>query len=447
MRVPIFLAAMALSAQLAGAATLSRETSPGGRDFILVNMPDEDKVAVRVAWPTDWTARQDANQAVPYAGTRLVLTGGAEGYPPGEVVEIMADLGAQADLFAYAQTVNGQLDVKRENLEEAVAIVNAHLRAPLLPENWFNRAREENAAGSIQRVAKPADAAFDSLRWTFYGDAPLRRFIGDEPPDRIRAYTLADVAAWQRSVFTANPQWIVVAGPLDAAAAGQAVDQLLAGLPAASASAPLTTVADMRPRRILLHLPDANTSTIFLAGPLPPTSEGWMLEDEVLFEALNRDFMDRVRTELRATYGISFSQRYDTDHIAFFTFSGEMEAHKLAAAEETLRKGYAAFRDGDGPGDFEKLKPFTLQTMRDRVEEPAGAAAEVIYTLETGQNLDVVSAPEKVLDAVTPSSLKARMERLLPPPEALTVLAVSPDRDALPGACVITRPEQAAQCK
>ena len=124
-----------------------------------------------------------------------------------------------------------------------------------------------------------------------------------------------------------------------------------------------------------------------------------------------------------------------------------MEARQLAPAEQALRKRYALFRDGAGGWNFESLRPFTLQSMKGRVREPAGAAAEVIFNLETGQNLDVVTEPEKVLDLVTSATLNARMEQVFPAAGSLTILAVSPDADALPGACVITRPEQAVNCK
>lgn len=431
----------------AHAATLSRETSPGGHPYVLIRMPDKDKVAIRMAWATDWPARPDANQAVPYLGTRLIITGGAEGWPPGEVVETMSDLNAETDLLAYSQIVKGKLDVPRANLAEAVTIVNAHLRAPLLPQNWFERARDELAKSAAERRTKPEVAAADVLRWAVYGDAPLRRFIIDETPERINAVELPEVAAWHQSVFTSNPVWIAVAGPLYAAEAGQAVDQMLAGLPAGKTLLPLVLEADMRPRRILLHMPDAVTSTLYLTGAMPPTRQGWTLQDSLLLEAMSRDLMQAARTELRATYDVSGYPFYDSDRIAFFSFSAQMQSGQLEPAEQALRKAYAAYRAGKGTNDTVAVKPFVLDRMRSRVQEPAGAADEAIYSLETGEDIRAVSEPEAVLAPVTFDTMKARMDQVFPQPDALMVIAVSPDAGALPGACVITRPEQAAGCK
>lgn len=444
-----FTLAMAFSLLWPGeghATNLSRETSPGGQPYVLIQLPDKDRVAIQVAWPTDWPAREGANQAVPLLGTRLIMTGGAAGLPPNEIVETMSDIGMNADLISGSQTVKGNFDVKRENLDQAISIVNAHLRAPSLPQRWFERARDELATGAAERRTQPYSAAAHALRWALYGDAPLRRFIIDEEPERIRLAKLADVVHWQASVFTRRPAWIAVAGPLDAAAAGKAVDQMLADLPEAKPMAPLTLEADTRPRRILLHMPEAKTSSIFLIGALPPIRQGWAVEDGLVLEAMYRDFIAAVRTEQRATYDVFWSQRYDSDHISFFVFSADMEAGQIARAEEALRKRYVLFRAAKGTDDLESVKPLTLQAMRDRIKEPADAVAEAIYLLETGQDLTALADPEKVLAPVTFAGILKRMNAVFPQPDALTIIAVSPERNALPGACVIMRPDQAADC-
>jgi zinc protease len=53
--------------------------------------------------------------------------------------------------------------------------------------------------------------------------------------------------------------------------------------------------------------------------------------------------------------------------------------------------------------------------------------------------------PEE-LDAVTETSLLERLRAAYPAPDDFIIIAVSPDVDALPGACVIATPPEAAAC-
>ena len=431
----------------AHADAATAEKSPGGHSYIRIMMPEADRVAIQVAWPSDWVTRADVSQAVPEIGTRLILTGGAEGYPPGEVIELMSDLGAEGDLVATPRAVKAILDVERENLEETVKIVNAHLRAPALPESWFERARDELALAVAERRVMPGLKAADALRWMMYGDVPLRRAIAEETPERVKSITLADVVAWKQSIFTPAPSFVVIAGALDAEAAGKVIDGIMAGLPPARVVTPLTLEADMRPRRVLLHLPDAETSSLFVLGPMPSIRDGWTIEDKLLMDVMGRDMLEAVRSELRAAYYVGSELASDSDRIGFLAISAEIETARLAAAEELIRKRYAQFHAGSSPFDMADYKPFLLQDMKDRVKEPAGAADVAIHALETGQDLRLATAPDQLLAPVDFNGMMKRMAAVFPRPEALSVIAVSPDASALPGACVITSPEQAANCR
>ncbi|MCX7351402.1 MAG: hypothetical protein NTZ54_18430, partial [Alphaproteobacteria bacterium] len=62
------------------------------------------------------------------------------------------------------------------------------------------------------------------------------------------------------------------------------------------------------------------------------------------------------------------------------------------------------------------------------------------------QDPAVLENPEAFLANVTDESVMKRLQGAFPKPAELTVMAVSPDANALPGACVITAPEQAVNC-
>jgi zinc protease len=446
----IALGVLAILAPLdpaAAANTVTNEKSPGGLPYVRIHMPGAEKVAVRVAWPTDWATKEDANQAVPWVGARLMSTGGAEALPAAEAAERMSDIGAERDLWAETDMVKGWLSVKRENLGAAVEIMNAHLRAPAFPENWLDRARSELAAERTEGLAIPANMAKEALSWARLGDVALRRAYNGESPDRFESVQLSDVQSWHRSVFSTGPLWVVVAGDLEAEGAGKAVDALFAGLPAATAKAPISTIDDMRPRRILFHVPTAGTGRLLFVGEIPSISEGWKNEDTALIRELDRLMLEAARYELRAAYSTKWDNYDDSDRNRVFIIEGDVAADKLAEAEKLFRSVYASYRT-NGPASAQSVRAEALQVLQEVAREPNGGSEIALFALETRRDpMLMVGSPEAFVQTITLDSMKARLAEAFPKPEDITIIAVSPNADSLPGACVITAPEQAVNCK
>jgi predicted Zn-dependent peptidase len=426
------------------------ETSPGGIAYTFLRIPDAKDVAIQIAWPSDWALREGVNQAVPYIGADLILSGGAEGYPAGEVGETLADLEVEAYLSVSTEYVLGELIAPKEHLAEAVKIANAHLRAPALDQGWFNRIQQGFAAKMAEVAALPATRGFAAIRWAVLGDAPLRRALSVDPPEQITAATRDEVAQWHRQTLVRNGAKIVIAGALDADAAGTALDALLAGLPEGSGPTATAPKADFRPRRILLHVADAPTSLLAFIAPLPPTRDGRESDDIVLVSALGGDdqsvLFDAVRTKLRASYGFEASIDGFTRDLRFLAFVGEVETAKIAEAETVVRTAYADFRKTGPTGDLaERLSPLFANAER-MSKLPGAASVTALMALLDGQDPGLALDLKSVLTKVDAATLQSRLTTAFPAPDAFIVLAVSSDVNALPGACVIDTPADAARC-
>jgi predicted Zn-dependent peptidase len=427
------------------------EKTPQGHDYARLYMPSAKDVAIRIAWPTDWANRDDVNQAVPYIGSDLILSGGAEGYPADKVVETFADLKAEGSLSATPDHVLGELTVPKENVKQALEIANAHLRAPLLDQNWFERIRQGFARDAAEAASRPENKARAAVHWAVYGDVPLRRSLSIDPSQQIDAVTRGDILRWHKDIFTANTAMIVIAGNLDAKAAGDAVDALLSGLPEApEAATHAKPKANFAPRRILLHVPDAKTSGLIFFAPLPPTRQGGEFEDMLLASALGGNdqsaLFDAVRTKLRASYGFGAALDGFTRDDRILVLSGDVETAKIAAAEVAVRDAYAAFRKTGMSGHLADQKAPLLASI-DAMSKTAGTAAtSALLGLLDSETPDLVFKLKARLDDVTDVTLHQRLENAFPTLEQFTVVAVSPDAKALPDACVITRVEDAADC-
>lgn len=429
----------------------SQETSPGGIAYSHLYIPGAKDVAIEIAWPTDWVSRANVNQAVPYIGADLVLSGGAEGYSAGQAVEDFADLQAQARLSVTPDNILGSLLVSNENLDEAVQLANVHIQAPLLDEKWLARIRDGFSARMAEADTRPESQGFAALRWAVFGDTPIRVALSLDQPRMIESVTRDDVALWHSTVFSRVNAKVVIASGLDTKGAGRVVDALLEGLPEGIPAAPFSISADFTPKRILLHVPDAQTSTLAFIAPLPPTVEGGEMEDLILVTALGSGessvLFNAVRTELRATYGFSAALDGFTRANRFLVLRGQVDTEKLAQVEEVVRSAYAAFREEGPTGSLADLKAPFAANIQKTSRDPASLAFSALMAELDGQDPQQAFALPQILDAVTDASLKGRLQQAFPPPNGFIVLAVSPDADALPGACIITKPEQAKACK
>lgn len=427
------------------------ETSPGGIEYVRLFIPDAKDVAIQLAWPSDWALRDDVNQAVPYIGTDLILAGGAEGFPAGEVVETYADLKAEGSLWVTPDHVQGELIVARENLAKAAEIAAAHLARPTLDQGWFDRIQQGLAANAAENNAQPASRGFGALRWAILGDTALRRALSGDPPDMITLATRDEVRDWHRQTIVRTGAKIVIAGEIDADAAGTAVDTMLSGLPDADTAVTPEPKADFAPRRILLHVPEAQTSTLVLMGPLPPTRDGGEIEDLLLATALGGDdksvLFDAVRTGLRASYGFGAGLDAYARDLRFLALSGEVETAKLAEAETIVRTAYADFLQSPPMGDLSERKSPFVTYGEETAKDPIAASFSAMNALFDGHDPYLALTLPSLLEKVTDATLWSRAASAFPSADQLIVLAVSPDAAALPGACVISTPEQAVNCR
>ena len=447
----VLVCLLSLAACKEGGLSASSEVTPDGTAYTLIQMPEKYGIAIQVAWATDWAYGADHNQAAPYIGVDLILAGGAEGFPAGEVGERFADLGSQADLSVEVDHILGELKFDNEHMYETVEAANAHLRAPTLHADWFVRLRDGFADTMVERRTQPAHSGFDAARWAVFDDHPVRRALSLDRPRVFDDLTRADIVDWHARTITRNPAEIVISGDIEAEVAGPLIDALLAGLPPQEGALDTAVTPDMTPRRILLHMPEARTTQLSFIGALPPTRLGWEFEDVLIMQALGGDdqsvLFQAARSELGATYGFGAGvANYTREHRLFF-MTGEVEAGKLAEAEEVVRAAYDQFVQ-DGPdGDLEALKrPFAARFSEINGFVDTLSRAALQNNLD-GYDVARALGLEAELAAVTGQSIRDRLAQTYPRADALMVIAVSADATALPGACVISSPREATTCQ
>lgn len=427
----------------------SDQTSPNGMPYRLIQMPDNDYAAILAAWPSGWGWQQGRHPAAPFVGADLILAGGAEGYPAGDVVERFADMDGEGRLHATADHLYGRVVSKTQDFDEAITIANAHLTRPSLDTDWFDRIRTGLAQNMSEAQSQPMHQGFNALRWAVMGDHPLRAMLSLDDAAQFDTLSPEDMRAWHQSTVTAQPEAVVVLGDLSPDKAGAALDQLFAGLPAGQAGQ-RDIALDYRPRQILLHLPDATEAHLAFIAPLPATRNGGDLEDLILATSLggNEDsvLFASVRDGLRASYSFNAGIGNYSRENRFLVMTGALEAAKLADAVDVVRSAYAGFHMAGPDGDIADLvAPYREAFAQNQgyvVDQGRMELETALDGYPTGHSLSLVA----LADALTLTDLRDRLQTHWPQPEDFVIMAVSPDATALPGACVIARPEDAQDC-
>lgn len=429
-----------------------RLSSPQGQVFY--HMPVHDNgvtdIAIRIAWPTNWARTQGSNPAVPYVGADLVLSGGTAELKPQEVIEKFNDSNTQGSISPGPDYVIGELVFPRKHTDDTVRIAGEMLANPQLDNDWLERIKQGLITNQRNNYSLTATQMWSAARLAILGDTPLLHFLDLSDYEMIDAITRADVLEWHKTTFTKSVNAVVVTGAVSPQDAGELVDRVLQGLPDGEEIPTKTDEADFSPVTVLLHVPEAEKTTLGMIGQLPPIRKGRDREDILAVNLLsdaNGPLFDVLRTELRATYGLQAGFTHYTRELRPFLIFGEVDTDKLATVVSLTLDAYEQFRLEPDLAGLEELKKRIMADARKNLQY-VDVAAQAIQELAL-DGLDPTPAPAlyEQYDLVTPASLKARLQDAFPPAGRLIVMAVSPVEDALPGACIITAMEQVTKCR
>lgn len=426
-------------------------TSPAGHAFNF--MPIYEKgvsdITFRIAWPNRWTRGDDRNPAVPLVGADLILSGGTKDMKPQQIIAFFEEKNARGFLSAGPDYVFGELEAPKEHIDETVKVAAEMLATPQFDEAWLGRIKQGALARQKETNALSSTQLYASARLSILGDTPLYASLTLPDADIIGTVTREDVLAWHAETFGNNGLEIAVTGAVSPQDAGRLVDKILAGLPELPAPPQIEDASNFAAKTVLLHLPEAEKTSIGLLGQLPSTFESGDHLDYLAVSLMNGSsgpLFDALRTELRATYGVEAGYANYTRALRVFFIQGEVDTAQLGEARDVSLKAYEAFRTEPDFTGLDELKTSVANGTEEHISY-VNISARVIMELAL-DDMDpsgITALPDLYRNA-TEDELRARLLQSFPGAEELMVFAVSPDREAMPGACVITRIEEVLDC-
>ena len=256
-----------------------------------------------------------------------------------------------------SQFVYGSIVVPPKGVEDVLAAINNHLRAPSFDESWFNRARNAGIDGMAKIQNSPSAMAFSALRWATFGDQPyvMSTTLGNS--DSASEVTRLDLVSWAEETYSSDPFAFIFSGDIDGEAAGLLVDSLLNGLPEMQASPAELPIGSQKSGRVLIHVPRAKDSYIAISGTVPVSPIWPSFDDQFIVQTLassDRGLInDAVRQSLRAAYSIKaavYEFHYKSHYLAIH---GSVETSKVDSAVEAILQSYGNYVESpsvEGPG-------------------------------------------------------------------------------------------------
>lgn len=426
-------------------------TSPGGHVFHFVQRPDANVVALHMAIPMDWTLQPGKNPVVPQIAADAMTSGGAEGYSPSDILETMQDLHAEAFLFPDKATLRGGINVEPEDIDPVMKLANAVLRAPNFDPVWFQRTKDSWITSVREQMVLPRQQGNLALRLAVAGDSPYTAAMSPSDPALIEAVTVDMARQWHKETLAFGAAIIAVAGPITSAEAGVMVDKLLDGLPMDKRSFAKPVLPAYRPKQVLLHDPKAEKTSLAVMLPMPKLGTDDDLMDAVAALALAADeqsiLFQKIRTELRATYGLAFSLDQFSHDTTFLSLLGEIETAQTQAVRDMVLQTLDEMKSKPLPAELvDRYKGMIEGSLPDLHNNTTEHARTMVDSALQGADPFSITRMQAILNLVSPSSIQNRWVQKYPPADQAMVMVVSPDAAALPGACVITAAVQVLTC-
>lgn len=429
--------------------SVSIETSPNGHAFAFMPIDEEGvtDVTITIAWPHAWPYDGTRNPAVPYVGTQLIHSGGTEALQSKEIGELFQDKNAVAHLYARADHVIGELSFPQNHQDIIIPIVAELLAQPQFEPKWIDRIKRNTYQNQAQASVQTANKMWMVGRAMILGDSPLYEFTSMPDLDRLLLTSRGHLTAWHQETLVQEGAVIAVAGAITAQRAGEAVDALLAGLPVDGPEIAPRPKGNYAPRKILLHVPQAKKTTLGFLGSVPSTDQNLgavelLITD--LFGMADGPLFTAIRTDMRASYGFQVgATNIDRANRVMF-INGEVEPKDLNEAVERVLRAYDIYRRNPDLTGLEALKVATADRVAKNVQYVDVAARIMLEAMLDGVDPALaVSLPQSFHD-VTEDEFESTLRTYFP--QDLIIVAASADATALTGACVITKPQEVANC-
>jgi zinc protease len=336
-------------------------------------------------------------------------------------------LKARVNISSWGSGVNVWVETTRENLPAVLTLVTEVLREPAFDAKELEQLRAERLAGVEQQRSEPTALGFTAYQKKMrpYPKGDIRYVDSvDEAVANIKTVTRAQLQAFHRDFYGAQPAQMAVVGDFDAPATATQIASLLGGWKSAKPVARVPSqFFDVAAIEVVIETPD-KAQAFFVAGlPLAvrdddPDYPALVLGNYMLGGGfLNSRLMVRIRQKDGLSYGVGSQLNADDfDKTGSFMSYAIYAPQNLAKLQTAFNEEIARVLAEDFTAEeIEQAKSGWLQgrsVSRAQDNELVGSLSHYLYIDRT---LAWDSAFEEKVKALTATQIRDALKRHLVP--------------------------------
>ncbi len=336
-------------------------------------------------------------------------------------------LGADLDVDVTADALLVRMTVPAARLADALALLADVVLRPTFPAAEVDRLREEQLAEILQRAKEPRAHATDVFLRALYGSTPYGRPLAGLAHS-VRTLERNAVLKFHAARFAAQRCTIILAGDIDADAAGEVLEPLFTAWPAGPQDGqPDPPAPPSRERAIhLVDRADAVQSEIRVGHIGVERTHADYYPLRVMNTILGGAFTSRLNLNLREKHGFTYGVRsgYACRRAAgpFLIQTGVGTDVTARALEEILREVHALRQDGATEEEVSNARDYLAGIMPLELESTEQLAVRLsdlaIYDLP----LDDLARYREAIAAVRVEDVARVARQHLDPSRFVTVI-------------------------
>jgi zinc protease len=412
-------------------------TLANGLRVVVVTRTETPLVAARLLVKTGGEA--DPPQLAGLADmTGSLLTKGTTTRKATEIAEAIEALGGSINAGAHWDASSASIDVESSRLAPAMAILADVIRNPVFESEEIERLRQQYLDDLRVALGQPgAIARFVAAR-VVYGDAPYGHSLSGTL-ESLAQIKRNDIAQFHQTYYRPDNAVLVIGGDVTAAEGFRVAEKLFGdwkkpAVPMSAGSLRQATVADAKPRVLVIDKPDAGQAAVLVTRLGIPRSDQDYFRGIVANSVLS-GYSGRLNQEIRIKRGLSYGAGSALDvrrDAGPFTATAQTKNESGAEVAELLVSELSRLANGDlSDAELTPRKASLIGGFARSMETVDGLATRVANLALYGLSFDEMNRYVGNVQSITAADVKRFASSRLPA-QGANIIVVGDAKKFLP---------------
>jgi zinc protease len=343
----------------------------------------------------------------------------------------LEDLAAKFSVNASYDHISVSFQALTQNREESLKLLRMALISPHFKPEDADRIREQLTASLRVDEKDPDKVASNEWHKLAFGSHPYGRpsngtleSVAKIGPDDLRAFV--------KAIFARDSLKVAVVGDIDAAALGEALDNVFGDLPAQSHRQPVQDfVWQTAPKQRIVSMPNPQSVVQLgfkgLKRNDPDFIPAYILNHAVGGGGFSSKLMQEVREKRGLAYSVS-THLYPLDHAGIFLGGVATENKSVGLSLDLIRAELdRASKDGLTAKELREAKDFLIGSFALRFDTSGKIAAQLLAIQLDDLGIDYIERRNGEVEAVTLDDIKRVGKRVLEPKNLIVTVVGEPE--------------------